>query len=179
MDYPITELAGKTLGIIGYGTIGQRVAQIATALGMNVIISNRPGSNHTMTERHTLSETLELSDILSLHCPLTNNNQHLINAHTLAQMKPTAWLINTARGGLIDEHALAHALRNKQLGAAALDCLSIEPPPADHPLLAPDIPNLLITPHCAWASQPARQMLVNEIGENIRAFKRGEIRNPV
>lgn len=190
-DFPITELAGKTLGIIGYGAIGKAVTVCARALGMRVLISQRPGQAGSITDAQTgiadgqpgdrtpFAEVLANADILSLHCPLTPTTQHLLNSQTLAQMKPGSWLINTARGGLIDEPALAHALRHGTLGAAALDCLSIEPPPPEHPLLASDIPNLLLTPHIAWASDQARQRLVQALGENIEAFLQGEIRNQV
>lgn len=180
LDYPIVELAGRTLGIVGYGAIGRAVAGLAGALGLQVIISARPGADTTpSSERLPFAEVLASADILSLHCPLTEATAQLINARTLAQMKPGAFLINTARGGLVDEPALAAALKRGHLAGAALDSLSIEPPPADHPLLAGDIPNLLITPHCAWGSRPARQRLVEELVKNIQAFKQGVPRNLV
>lgn len=180
LDYPIIELAGKSLGIVGYGAIGQAVARLANALNMKVLISARPGAETVkLDERLVFDDVLAQADILSLHCPLTEQTSQLINARRLAQMKPGAFLINTARGGLIDEAALAGALLSGHLAGAALDSISIEPPPHDHPLLTANIPNLLITPHCAWGSQPARQRLVNELAKNIEAFKRGELRNTV
>lgn len=163
---PIRQLSALTLGIVGYGTLGQRVAELARAFGMRVLISARPGQP-AQTDRPAFDDLLAQVDILSLHCPLTTQTDKLINPRSLALMKPGALLINTARGGLIDEPALASALRSGQLGGAGLDVLSVEPPPADHPLLAPDIPNLIITPHCAWASQPARQQLVDQLCRNI------------
>lgn len=179
LDYPIVELAGKTLGIVGYGAIGQQVAKISDALGMQVLISARPGSTEIPTGRTAFEEVLRQADVVSLHCPLTESTNKIIDAKALSQMKPDAFLINTARGGLIDEEALAEALRQGALGGAALDSLSAEPPPPDHPLLTGDIPNLLITPHCAWGSQQARQKLVDEVGENIRAFLSNTPRNRV
>ncbi|BFM17770.1 2-hydroxyacid dehydrogenase [Maricurvus nonylphenolicus] len=179
LDHPIIELADKTLGIVGYGAIGQAVAKLAEAIGMRVIISARPGSHECPSDRLPLAEVLSQADILSLHCPLTPATDQFINHHTLQQLKPGSLLINTARGGLIDEAALVAALKSGQLGGAALDSISVEPPPADHPLLAADIPNLILTPHCAWGSQKARQTLVNEVALNIQAFRRGEARNLV
>lgn len=179
LDYPVMELAGKTLGILGYGVLGQQVAQLGRALGMDVLISARPDSDSVPEGRLAFESVLRTADVLSLHCPLTEANHRLINAERLAMMKPGAFLINCARGGLIDELALAAALRNGQLGGAGLDVLSQEPPPADHPLLAPDIPNLIITPHTAWASHEARQNLVNILADNVRSFLSGEAMNRV
>ena len=179
LDYPIVELAGKTLGIVGYGAIGQAVASLARALDIEVLVSARPGTTNPSPGRVPFAEVLARADILSLHCPLTATTAELINAATLSQMKPGAFLINTARGGLVDESALVAALRGGQLAGAALDSISVEPPPADHPLLATDIPNLLLTPHCAWGSQAARQRLVGELVKIIEAFKQGTARNPV
>ncbi len=182
LDYPILELSGRTLGIIGYGAIGKKVAELARALGMHVLISKRPSSiiseeSDLEIARTEFNELLTQADIISLHCPLTEHNHQLINAATLQQMKPGALLINTARGGLIDERALITALESGHLGGAALDSISVEPPPANHPLLTCNMPNLILTPHCAWGSHTARQTLVNEIALNIVAFRRGERRN--
>ncbi|MDI1301809.1 MAG: D-2-hydroxyacid dehydrogenase [bacterium] len=168
MDYPIRDLANSTLGIIGYGELGRAVASIAEAFGMHVLIAE--SSTGPADGRSSLDSVLQQSDIVSLHCLLSPRTEKLINAGRLAQMKRGALLINTARGGLIDETALVAALRSGQLGGAALDVLSVEPPPANHPLLATDIPHLLITPHCAWSSRGARQRLLDATVENIRHF---------
>ncbi|MBB3169287.1 2-hydroxyacid dehydrogenase [Simiduia aestuariiviva] len=179
LDHPIVELAGKTLGIVGYGVLGQQVAQLGSALGMNTMISARPGSDTVPAGRHPFDDVLAQADVLSLHCPLTETNHQLINARRLARMKPSAFLINCARGGLIDELALAEALRQGRLAGAGLDVLSQEPPPADHPLLASDIPNLIITPHTAWASREARQNLIDILADNVRAYLAGQAINQV
>lgn len=179
LDYPVLELAGKTLGIVGYGVLGQRVATLGEALGMRIMVSARPGAQTIPAGRHAFDRVLAEADVLSLHCPLTADNHQLINAQRLAQMKPSAFLINCARGGLIDEPALADALRQRRLAGAGLDVLSQEPPPADHPLLAPDIPNLIITPHSAWASREARQNLVAIVAANIAAYFAGHPSNTV
>ncbi len=168
MDYPVLDLAGKTLGIIGFGALGQAVARLGEAFGMRVIVAE--GVQGAQPGRLPLAQVLAEADILSLHCLLSPVTEKLINAHTLAQIKPGALLINTSRGGLIDEPALAAALRNGHLGGAGLDVLSVEPPPLDHPLFACDLPNIIITPHCAWASSAARQRLLDGTVSNIRRF---------
>ncbi|HHJ81063.1 MAG TPA: D-2-hydroxyacid dehydrogenase, partial [Candidatus Tenderia electrophaga] len=178
LDYPIEELSGKTLGIIGYGELGQAVANIATAFDMQVLISEhrdkepRPG-------RVSFEQVLAEADAISLHCPLTTATQGLIGAAEIAQMKPGAILINTARGGIVNEQALADALRDGYLGGAGVDVLSQEPPLTSNPLLAGDIPNLIITPHIAWASRASRQRLLDQISANISAFLAGTPRNIV
>ncbi len=178
LDYPIHELAGKKLGIVGYGDLGQAVAKVAEAFGMQVLISQRPGGSPT-PGRLPLHELLPRVDVLSLHCPLTPETHHLIGAKELALMKPTALLTNTARGGIVDEVALADALRDNRLGGAGIDVLTTEPPREGNPLLADDIPNLILTPHIAWASVESRQRLLDQIGLNIAAFLRGTERNRV
>lgn len=177
LDYPISELAGRVLGIVGYGELGRAVANIARAFGMSVLIAARPGGDQTAAGRLPLAELLPQVDVLSLHCPLTEHTSHLIGAPELSLMKPGAWLINTARGGIVDEQALAEALLQGRIAGAGFDVLSIEPPRQGNPLLAENIPNLIITPHIAWASREARQRLVNEIGLNITAWQRNEARN--
>jgi glycerate dehydrogenase len=175
-------LVGKKLGIIGYGNIGQAVAQMARGFGLEILIAARPGSAGPIPkDRLSVSDLLQQADIVSLHCPLTPETKDLINRQTLALMKPTAFLINTARGALIDEAALIDALRNKRIAAAALDVLSKEPPPADHPMIraATELDNLLVTPHTAWSAREARQRLLVEVKANIEAFLRGEPRNLV
>jgi len=178
LDFPIFELAGKTLGIVGYGELGRAVARVAQVFGMGVLIAQRPGGP-PQEGRLPLAELLPRVDVLTLHCPLADNTRNLIGAAELARMRPTALLVNTARGGLVDGKALAAALRAGTIGGAALDVLSVEPPPLGHPLLAPDIPNLILTPHTAWASREARQRVLDEVAENIHAFAAGERRNRV
>ena len=170
LDYPVMELAGKNLGIIGYGNLGQKTAALGEALGMNILVAES-FSGRKETGRIPLAQLLTESDVISLHCPLTEQTDKLVNREFLAAMKPGALLINTARGGLVDEPALAAALRNGHLGGAALDVLSIEPPPTDHPLLATDIPNLILTPHNAWISRESRQRLLDGVVKNIRDWK--------
>ena len=178
LDYPIREITGKTLGIVGYGELGRAVAQVAEAFGMKVLISQRPGGP-VDDERLSLHDLLPQVDILSLHCPLTDNTRNLIDHKAIALMKHDALLINTARGGIVDEVALKEALISGRLGGAGIDVLSKEPPVDGNPLLDPTIPNLIITPHTAWASREARQRLINEVAANIQAFLRGEVRNVV
>ncbi|SEA36594.1 D-2-hydroxyacid dehydrogenase [Microbulbifer marinus] len=167
LDHPVMELAGKNLGIIGYGDLGQKVAQLGRALDMNILVAES-FVGHQQQDRVPLPQLLADSDVISLHCPLSEQTDRLVSKEFLAAMKPGALLVNTARGGLVDEQALADALRSRQLGGAALDVLSEEPPPADHPLLATDIPNLIITPHNAWISRDSRQRLLDGVVANIR-----------
>lgn len=178
LDFPITQLAGKCLGIVGYGELGQSVANMARAFGMEVLISQRPGGE-AQAGRVALEQLLPRVDVLSLHCPLTQATRDLIDAAALERMKPDSIVINTARGGIVDEAALARALREGEIGGACIDVLSQEPPPVDHPLLAEDIPNLLLTPHIAWASVQARQRCLDEVAANIEAFRRQQVRNRV
>jgi glycerate dehydrogenase len=182
IDFPITELAGKKLGIVGYGNIGRRAAEMARALGMEILISERPGSNESPPAgRLRLDEVLRSCDFLSLHCPLTPSTKNMIDARALGLMKPGAFLVNTARGALVDEAALIAALGEKRLAGAALDVISREPPPADHPIIqaAKRLDNLLVTPHCAWSAREARARLLDETAENIEAFIEGRDRNRV
>lgn len=173
LDFPIYELAGKTLGIVGYGELGQGVARIAEAFGMRVLIAQRPGTVETREDRWPLPMLLPQVDVLSLHCPLTPATRGLIGAWELALMRRDAFLINTARGGLVDEARLADALRRGALGGAGIDVLSLEPPTSDNPLLAPDIPNLIVTPHCAWGSRESRQRMIGQLVENIQRYQDG------
>lgn len=169
----ITELSGKVFGIIGYGNIGKSVKKIAEAFGMKVLINTRTPFDGSVS----LEEVLAKSDVVSLHCPLTEDNIKLINEDTLSLMKPTAFLINTARGGLIDEKALSDALKNNRLAGAGLDVLSEEPPKNNNPLI--NIPNCIITPHIAWASIDARMRLYKETLRNIKCFLEGKPRNVI
>jgi glycerate dehydrogenase len=176
--YPIRELHGRTLGIVGYGALGRRVARVAEAFGMNVQVANRPGGA-PQPGRRDLAELLPEADVLSLHCPLTPATRRMIGRRELASMKPDAILINTARGGLIDAAALAEALRAGRLGGAGIDVLEQEPPVDGSPLLDPDVPNLIATPHIAWAARESRQRCLDELAANVEAFLRGERRHRV
>lgn len=178
LDYPVRELRGMAMGIVGYGELGQGVARLAEAFGMQVLVSQRPGGA-AVPGRVAFDEVLRAADVISLHLPLLDTTHHLIDASALAQMKPQALLINTARGAIVDNAALADALRNGVIGGAGIDVLDVEPPPLDHPLLASDIPNLILTPHSAWAGRQARQNVVNETVANMRAFLDGEARNRI
>lgn len=178
-DMPLPELAGKTFGIVGLGNIGMRVAQIALAFGMKVkaLTSKAAGELPEGITKTGLEELLATSDVLSLHCPLTDDTRHFINANTLRQMKPTAILINTGRGPLVDDAAVAEALHEGRLAAFCADVLTKEPPGADNPLLAE--PNAFITPHIAWASTEARARLLHVAIDNVRAFLSGKPQNVV
>ena len=172
-DAPIFELHGKTLGIVGYGELGRGVARLAKAFGMNVLVSARPGSESAPEGRVDLDALLPQVDVLSLHCPLTPATAGLIDAERIARMKPGALLINCARGGVVDEPALAEALRAGHLGGAGVDVLTEEPPRGSNVLLDPTIPNLIVTPHTAWAARESRQRVLDQIAENIAAFLAG------
>ncbi|KAF0861716.1 2-hydroxyacid dehydrogenase [Pseudomonas sp. LD120] len=172
LDYPIIELSGKTLGLLGNGELGSAVARLAEAFGMRVVLGQIPG-RPARPDRMPLEELLPQVDALTLHCPLNEHTRNFIGARELALLKPGALVINTARGGLIDEQALADALRSGHLGGAATDVLSVEPPVAGNPLLASDIPRLIVTPHNAWGSREARQRIVGQMTENAQAFFSG------
>lgn len=173
LSYPIQELRGKTLGIVGYGNLGSGVAQLAGAFGMDVVIAQRAGGE-TVGGRLAMAELLPQVDVLSLHCPLTEQTKDLIDAAAIAQMKTGAFIINAARGGVVNESDLADALRSGKLAGAATDVLTEEPPVNGNPLLADDIPNLIITPHSAWGSVQARQRIVDQIVETIEGLAKGE-----
>ena len=174
LDHPIRELSGKTLGLVGYGHIARAVERIARAFGMEVLVSRslRPDAPE-QPGRVSLDDLLKKSDIVSLHCPLSDYSRGLIGREQLKAMKEDALLINTARGGIIDETALLEALQGNEIGGAGLDCLEQEPPPPDHPLLKARLPNLILTPHNAWGAREARQRLVDGTAENIRQFLAG------
>ena len=178
LDFPIRELAGRRLGIIGYGTLGKAVAEVAPAFGLEVLIGDHRGAA-PRPGRTEFNELLRRADIITLHCPLTDDTRGLIGAEELAMMKTDALLINAARGGIVDEPALARALRAGEIGGAGVDVLTSEPPSEGNPLLAGDIPNLIVTPHVAWASRESRQRLVDELVENIRSFLNDRPRNLV
>jgi glycerate dehydrogenase len=172
------ELAGLTFGVVGFGAIGKEVARLANAFGMKVLVTTR--SQKTFPDYVTpisLELLLARSDVVSLHCPLTEQTRQLINASRLVLMKPTAFLINTGRGPLIDETALAATLNADKLAGAGLDVLSIEPPSPDHPLLTAK--NCVITPHLAWGTRAARERLFHTVVENLEAFFAGKPQNVV
>jgi glycerate dehydrogenase len=177
-DTPIEELYGKTLGIIGYGVLGHAVAQRAEAFGMKVIICQRL-YGEPVEGRVPLQALLATSDVISLHCPLSDYTRNLIGMPELKAMKRSAILINTARGGIVNETALVNALQQGEIAGAGFDVASEEPPPADNPLLNYPSPQLIVTPHVAWASRSARQRLIDEIIKNIEAFRLGQPRNQV
>jgi len=181
LNFPNIELSGKKLGIIGFGNIGRMVAQMARSFGMEILIGARPGDPTAAADRVPLAKLFAQADFISLHCPLTAGTRNLINHQTLALMKSSAFLINTARGALIDEPALIEALSNKRIAGAALDVITQEPPAADHPIIraASELDNLIVTPHTAWSAREARQRLLVEVKANIEAFLRGEPRNLV
>ncbi|TFG86081.1 MAG: D-2-hydroxyacid dehydrogenase, partial [Gemmatimonadales bacterium] len=176
---PLVELAGRTMGLIGFGSIGQAVAPIAQAFGLRVLAHTRSGRMAAVpgVTPAALDELLRESDVVSLHCPLTADNRGLIGREQLARMKPGAFLLNTARGPLVEEGAVADALRSGHLGGFGADVLSAEPPPADHPLLG--APRCVLTPHLAWATREARQRLMGEVAANLQAFLQGQRRNVV
>lgn len=178
-DMPLPEIFGKTFGIVGLGNIGKRVAQIALAFGMKVKALTSKAATELPADiaKANLPELLATSDVLSLHCPLTDDTHHFINTDTLRQMKPTAILINTGRGPLVDDAAVARALHEGRLAAFCADVLTKEPPGADNPLLAE--PNAFITPHIAWASTEARARLLQVAIDNVRAFLSGKPQNVV
>jgi glycerate dehydrogenase len=170
---PLVELAGKTMGLIGFGDIGSQVAQIAQAFGMNVIVyrKNPSRTQDDSVKLVSLETIFTESDVVSLHCPLTDETKEIINATHLAMMKPTAYLLNTGRGPLINEQELADALKRGVIAGAGLDVLSVEPPKADNPLLS--APNCIITPHIAWATFEARKRLLSMAADNVKAFQNG------
>ena len=177
-DPPIRELAGRALGIVGWGELGRAVARIGEAFGMHVLIADRPGAA-PQAGRIDLAELLRTADVVSLHCPLTDTTRGMIGAAELGSMKSDALLINTARGALVDGHALAAALRAGKLGGAGIDVLPEEPPVHGDPLLDPAIPNLVLTPHIAWAAREARQRCLDELALNVEDFFRGGSRGRV
>ncbi len=179
LGHRIRELRGLTLGVVGWGVLGQAVARACeSALGMRVIVANRPGGA-PIEGRLDLDDLLRCADVVTLHCPLTPATANMIDQRRLALMKRDAILINTARGGLVDVGALAMALRNGKLGGAAIDVLPVEPPVDGSPLFAPDLPNLIVTPHTAWAAVESRQRCLDEVAANVADWRAGGTRRRV
>jgi glycerate dehydrogenase len=182
-DRPLIELEGLTLGLVGFGAIGRRTAAIGRAFGMEVVVHTAHPERHVEAAAPFQARFVELdelfrqSDVVSLHCPLTSETQGLVDERRLALMKPTAYLINTGRGPLVDEAALAAALRERRLAGAGLDVLAQEPPPGNNPLLT--APNCFVTPHIAWATGAARRRLLTTVAANVRAFLAGAPQNVV
>ena len=188
LEYPITELSSKTLGIVGLGVLGTAVANLAVSFGMRILVAEsfRPENSSKNDEQQKpefkwvpFQDLVAQSDVVSLHCPLTAETKGLFDLQAFKTMKKNALLINTARGGLINDKALLYALENKLIAGAALDVLDREPPAADHPLLTSGLPNLIVTPHIAWAAKEARQRSLDEIAKNIACYLEGEPRNVV
>jgi glycerate dehydrogenase len=177
LTYPTFELAGKTIGIIGFGAIGQNVAKIAGGFGMQVLTNTSSGKSNGQYKNVDLDTLLRESDIVTIHCPLTDKTKNLIDADALARMKPSALLINTGRGGIVDEQALVDALDNDRLAGAGFDVLTQEPPKNGSILF--DAKNIVLTPHSAWSTVEARQRLVNETARNIETHSQGNPRNVV
>ncbi|WP_046005543.1 D-2-hydroxyacid dehydrogenase [Pseudoalteromonas rubra] len=177
LDYPIHDLSGKRFVIVGYGNLGQAVAKVASAFGAEVVIAERPGQETVRAERVEFTEALRSADIVSIHCPLTDTTRDLFDADTLALLPAHAILLNTARGGIVNEQALADVLASKQLLGAGVDVLSVEPAAADNPLVQYQGNNLLLTPHTAWASQESITRLIQGIAENIDSFLQGREHN--
>lgn len=178
-DYPIGDLAGATLGIVGEGAIGQGTARIARGFNMKVLFADHAPPKAADIEYTPLQKLLEISDVISLHCPLTPQTQGLIGEPELRSMKKNALLINTSRGGLVDELALAHALRQGWIAGAGFDVLSSEPPRQGNPLLDADVPNFILTPHVAWASDQAMQKLADQLIDNVEAWQQKRPQNLV
>ena len=178
-EVPLVEVAGLTLGLVGFGRIAQSVARVGQALGMKVIVHTRtpPKPAPAEIEWVSLDRLFQDSDVISLHCPLNDQTRRLVNAETLARMKPAAFLINTARGALVDEPALAAALATGRIAGAGLDVLEAEPPAADHPLTS--LPQCVVTPHLGWATRAARERLLRTAIDNVRAFLDGRPQNVV
>lgn len=179
LDHPIHDVRGSTIGVVGYGALGQATANFARAVGMEVLVAERKDATVVREGRTAFADVLSQSDVLSLHCPLTESTRNLIGAGELRMMKSTAVLINTARGALVDETALLEALKEGTIGGAGIDVLRVEPPVNSNLLLEEQLPNLIVTPHIAWASQEAMQSLADQVIDNLEAFVRGQPRNLV
>jgi glycerate dehydrogenase len=178
-DIPVEDLRDSILGLIGYGSLAQGVEKLARAFGMKILIAERKSAGSVRPGRIPFEDVLKQADVVSLHTPLTDATRNLLGPTELALLKPTALLINAARGGLVDETALADALRSGRLGGAGVDVLSTEPPRQGNPLLDLQLPNLIVTPHIAWTSRQAQDILAEEVIRNIEAFAAGKPRNVI
>lgn len=172
LKYPVVDLYGKKIGIIGYGTIGKRVGDIAKAFGMEVVAAKRKGVEYTDDFRRDFDDVIRECDVITIHTPLSESTKDMIGQRELSMMKKNAIIINTARGGIINEEALYNALKNNIIKGAGIDVMAVEPPSKDHPLLT--LENVVIMPHVAWASTESRQRLINGIAENIKKYKEGK-----
>ncbi|HVG30731.1 MAG TPA: D-2-hydroxyacid dehydrogenase [Pyrinomonadaceae bacterium] len=179
LAHEIGDVRADTLGVVGYGALGRATAELARAFGMRVLVGEHKGAGKVREGRVRFEELLRESDVVTLHAPLSDETRHLVGARELGLMKPSAILINTARGLLVDEEALAAALRGGRIAGAGVDVLSNEPPREGNPLLALSLPNLIVTPHVAWASRGAMQSLADQLIDNVEAFVRGEPKNIV
>lgn len=179
LDHPVRDLRGETFGVIGYGQLGRATARLAAAFGMRVIVAEHRNAGAVRPDRVSFDQLLTESDVISLHCPLTPQTRNLIGADELARLRPGALLINTARGGIVDEAALVAALKENRLGGAGIDVLTVEPPREGNPLLDLDLPNLIVTPHIAWTSLEAMQSLAETVIVNMESFVDGAPRNLV
>jgi Lactate dehydrogenase and related dehydrogenases len=181
LEHPIKELSGKKLGIVGFGVLGKGVAKAASILGMETLIceSFNPDKPDGSLHRVGFDELLRESDVVSLHCPLTEETDDIFNDDAFEKMKSSAILINTARGGLVNDQALIKAIENRSIAGAAIDVLDQEPPDSDHPLMKKNYKNLIITPHIAWAARESRQRALDRIADNVEAFQRGKPINVV
>jgi glycerate dehydrogenase len=179
LNHSINDVRGSTMGIVGHGALGKATADLARAVGMEVLVAEHKNANVIREGRTSFEEVLRRSDVVSLHCPLTEATRNLIGPAELQMMKSNAILINTARGALIDEEALIDALRRKTIAGAGIDVLRSEPPAQGNPLLVEKLPNLIVTPHVAWASNEAMQTLADQVVDNLEAFVREEPKNLV
>jgi len=177
LTHPLHDIRGSSIGIVGHGAIGKSMAGLAEAVGMKVLLSERKHAQETRPDRTRFTEVLKQSDVVTLHCPLTDETRDMFGAEEFALMKPNALLINTARGALIQESALVDAVQTHRIAGAAVDCLREEPPRDGSPLLDLHLPNFIVTPHVAWASDEAVQALADQVIDNIEAFVAGSPRN--
>lgn len=177
LTQPLNDIKGSTIGIIGHGAIGKSMSQLAEAVGMRVLLAEHKNAGETRPDRTRFAEVLEQSDVVTLHCPLNEDTRDMFGREEFAMMKPSALLINTARGALIQDDALVNALQAGMIGGAAVDCLREEPPRNDSQLLDLNLPNFIVTPHVAWASEEAVQALADQVIDNIEAYVAGRPQN--